>query len=41
MMDRQQLPAQREPDMPNQVTEIRTAERSGGHEARAAWEAGA
>lgn len=38
-MDRQQLPAQTEPDLAARVTEIRAAERSRGHEARAAREA--
>lgn len=39
-MDRQQLPqAQGAPDMPGQVTEIRMAERSQGHDARSAREA--
>ena len=33
-MDRHQLPPTAEPDIPAQVSEIRVAQRSGGHEAR-------
>ena len=33
-MDNRQLPPTAEPDMPGRITEIRTAERSAGHEAR-------
>lgn len=40
-MDRQQLPARSEPDMPAQTAEIRMAERSTGHEARRRGEADA
>lgn len=33
-MNRQQLPAMSEPDMPEQIAEIRAPERSRQHEAR-------
>ena len=33
-MDRRQLPPMAEPDIPAQITEIRTAERSAGHDRR-------
>ena len=38
-MNRQQLPTMSEPDMPEQVAEIRSPERSQKHEARSAREA--
>lgn len=40
-MDRRPLPPMAEPDIPAQITEIRMAERSAGHEARNGREADA